>query len=155
MLRVVVVFYLLVFVSCNPKTKSEIVTQKVESRPKYDEVDRLPEAVYYETDLELEFIKAANVAQKEFIVSEVLITSSTWSSTFSESGQVIARSRSATILVNQEEKCFLQDVIFEQNRNDNKFKEARITEQKGWYTFDCKLLENKNPDVIVRVQSED
>ncbi len=79
----------------------------------------------------------------------------TWSSTFSKSGQVIARSRSATILVNQEEKCFLQDVIFEQNRNNNKFKEARITEQKGWYTFDCKLLENKNPDVIVRVQSED
>ncbi len=77
MLRVVVVFYLLVFVSCNSKTKSEIVTQKVESKPKYDAVDKLPEAVYYKTDLELEFIKAANVAQKEFIVSEVLITSST------------------------------------------------------------------------------
>ncbi|WP_350288743.1 hypothetical protein [uncultured Croceitalea sp.] len=118
----------------------------------YDEIDKLPEAVLYDTNLELDFIEAANKSQKKFQVSEVIITSDRWASTFNESGHVIARFRNASILANNKGICYLQHIVFEQKGNGEIFKEITIIKKSNWNIFNCNLLEKKNPDTIARVQ---
>lgn len=153
MLRVVFSLCLIILVSCNTNTKQELIAQQINTKPNYTIVEVLPKAIFYNTNLELEFIKAANIYQKEFIVSEVLITSSRWSSTFNEAGLVTARSREATIIVYQNENCYLKDVIFEQKRRGDSYHKTHVIESKEWYSFDCNLLETKNPDDEARVKN--
>lgn len=152
MQQVVYIFIFSIFISCNSRNKPIVVASKTATASTYDAIKVLPQASYYDTDLELEFLKATNSYQKKFKATEVLITSKKWSSTFNESGLVIARSRNATVLVYQKGACFLQEVIFEQKSDGKNFKEAKITAHKEWLTFDCNMMKNKNPDITAGVK---
>ena len=153
--KVVLIITLALLSSCGNKAETKEELPKLLATEKYEVKEELPKAVYYDTDLELDMIKAANSYQKKFTVSEVIITSSRWSSTFNESGSIIARTRNATIVVSKGDLCLLQDVVFEQKKEGNNFLESTIIENKTWHSFKCELLKTKNPDVIVGVQLED
>lgn len=152
MQRAVYIFIFSIFISCNSRNKPIVVASKTAKTSTYDSIKALPQALYYDTDLELEFLKATNGYQKKFKATEVLITSKKWSLTFNESGLVIARSRNATVLVYQKGACLLQEVVFEQKSNGENFKEAKIVAHKEWLTFDCNMMNNKNPDIAAGVQ---
>lgn len=154
MFRVVTVICFSFLISCGLQNKAEPIAKNDDRPTSYDKIDKLPEATLYDTGLELDFIEVANKSQKKFQVSEVIITGNRWASTFNESGHVIARSRNASILANNNGCCYLQDIIFEQKGDGKTFKETTIVKKNGWNTFDCNLLEKKNPDTTARVQFE-
>ena len=155
MFRVVILSGLIILASCKPKVKSENIAQSIKVPVNYDKVEEIPVAVTYDTALELDFIETANRNQTTFQVSEVIITSGRWASTFSESGNVVARSREASAIATKDGKCYLQEMIFEQKTNTTGFEKTEITKKKGWKVFDCSLLENKKPDAMVGLKLED
>lgn len=152
MYKVVLVLALSLVSSCVEKAANKEEAEKRIATEKYEEIKKLPKAVYFDTDLELDMIKAANDYQKKYTVSEVIITSSRWSSTFNESGSIVARTRNATIVVSEGNLCLLQDLVFEQKREGETFLESSIIENKSWHSFKCELLNTKNPDVLVGAQ---
>ncbi|MFD2587128.1 hypothetical protein ACFSQJ_09315 [Croceitalea marina] len=152
--KIVSLLCITILVSCNSVGKSESIAQQVTVPKHYDKVDVLPNAVLYDTTLELDFIKTANERGAEFIVAEVIITSKRWALTFNEYGQIVARSRSASMIANKEDKCYVQNLVFEQKGDGESFNETEIVKKSNWKTFNCNVLENKNPDTIARVQFE-
>ncbi|WP_350286074.1 hypothetical protein [uncultured Croceitalea sp.] len=144
-----------ILISCGPKTKENQVEQTATAMPTFDYISELPKAVIYDTEMELDFIAAMNTHQEHFVVNEIIVTSNRWAMSFNASGQIVARSRTATVIANLEDKCYLKEVVFEQKALGEEFGNTKIVTEKSWYEFNCKLQENKNPGTMAGVQFEE
>jgi len=152
MYRIAIFSIFLLISSCNLKKNTRTTEQEhIAAAKSYDKIDELPIAVLYDTSMELDFMQVANKMQTEFKVSEVIITSDTWATTFNKMGNITAQSRTASIIAIRGGKCYIQDIVLEQKRNGKTYGEIKIASKNNWKIFDCNLQKNNNPDDIVGV----
>ena len=152
MYKIVILSIFLSITACNFENNSKTIEQEdIAVVINYDQVDELPIAVLYNTNMELDFIQVANANQTEFKISEVVITSNRWNTTFNEAGNITAQSRTASIVAYKDNKCYIQNLVFEQKLEGKVFGETKIASKDNWKIFNCDLQKNNNPNAIAGV----
>ncbi len=141
--------------SCRLAQEENPKTPEVAKAITYETIKEVPRAAVNEPEVALEFMKVLNAHQEEFQITDIVITSARWASSFNKAGHIVSRSREAAALVYETSGCYLKLVVFEQKTMGNSYAKITVVNEKPWKVLDCNLLENKNPNLSVGVVFED
>lgn len=119
----------------NLKMEKQIIKDK-----NYPKTSNYPEADVTDSDMEADFIRAANAHEKkELTALNAIITSRDWVVYNDVNGRPIKRNRIAVVTTKIENRCFLQHMFFQQNANGSEYGETYVSDVYGWKEFDCNL----------------
>jgi len=127
---------------CGSKNQKQNVTmeKKIIQEKNYPKTNNYPVADTEDSEMEEDFVRAANAYEKkELTALNAIITSRDWVVYNDNIGRPIKRNRIAVVTTKIEERCFLQHMFFQQDADGNSYGETYITDPYGWKEFDCGL----------------
>lgn len=132
----------IIFLNCGndlPKQNLKMEKQMIEEK-NYPKTNNYPEADVKDSDMEADFVRAANAYEKkELTALNAIITSRDWVVYNDFNGRPIKRNRIAVVTTQIENQCFLQHMFFQQDANGSDYGETYVSDTYGWKEFDCKL----------------